>query len=261
MLLLAAMTCVVLTVAILVGLLLKDLALAREWARTTFDDVAKVLRAIPLLAGLMVAVVLAGGAWAYGEARSAAKLEADAIDALYEGARYADPPFRQRLQEAATCYARAVAGPEWDALADGEGSALATRWADAIRRALVEMSPSATGFGVVQAADASRARARSERLLRAEPGVPDVAFGLMLLLLAMTLAGLVYPLPRPKNRWHIASLVTVGGPVRRRHAHDRQPRPAVQRQARARADRDVGGRARDRRGLRPHDQPPPGVTR
>src|SRR5436309_5343011 len=104
-----------LVLAIVVGLTLNYLAGAREDAAQKEDvDVVKVLGATSLLAGLLVAFVLAGASSSYVVARGAVKAEADTVGTLFEAADYVKEPFRRRLQGAAVCYARAVAGPEWD---------------------------------------------------------------------------------------------------------------------------------------------------
>jgi Protein of unknown function (DUF4239) len=176
-------------------------------------DVPRVLGSTALLAGLLIAIVLSGASSSYSAARSAAKAEADTIDTMYESAEYVAQPFRQRLQGAAVCYARAVAGPEWDSMSKGEGSSVPSAWTGTspggIRRTLIKMTPSAVGFGGIQSTDATRGNQRSERLTQAKPSVPNILFAFMIFLLALSLAGLAYSIPARNNLPHKLALGTV----------------------------------------------------
>lgn len=71
---------------------------------------------------LLIAIVLSGAGASYSAARAVASQEANALDNLYESAEYLEQPSRQDVHNAAVCYARAVMGPEWEAMATGDSS-------------------------------------------------------------------------------------------------------------------------------------------
>jgi hypothetical protein len=50
------------------------------------------------------------------------------VDNLFESTEYVPDPERRALQAAIVCYARAVAGPEWAAMGDGETSDVPSAW-------------------------------------------------------------------------------------------------------------------------------------
>ena len=176
-------------------------------------SVLNVLNATGLLAGLLVAIVLSDASSSYSSARKAAKSEADTVDSLYESAEYVDMPARQKIQAAAVCYARAVVGPEWDAMGKGEGSTVPSNWTgsgpNGIRRVLITIGPDAQGWGLIQGGDQTRGGLRSERLTNAKPTVPTILTWFMVVLIGLSLAGLAYSIPRKKNRAHIAALAMV----------------------------------------------------
>lgn len=182
-------------------------------ARTEDASVLNILNATALLAGLLVALVLAGASESYSAARGAAESEADTVDGLYESAEYVDLPARQALQGALVCYARAVAGPEWDAMEKGNSSPVPSNWTGTgpfgIRRTLIDMTPKAEGFGLIQSGDQSRGELRSERLRQAKSTVPNVLSWFMVLLVGISLGGLGYSIPRRKNGAQVAALALV----------------------------------------------------
>ena len=190
---------------------------ANYFSLTKADDegstVQQVLSATALIAAFLLAIVLSGASTSYSSAQKAAKQEADVIDTLYESANYVDMPFRQRIQAAAVCYARAVVGPEWKMLAKGKMSPVPSNWTGTrptgIRAALLEMTPSATGFSLVQSADAQRGGLRSERVAQANPTVPTAVVWFMVVLISLSLAGLAYSVPRTRNVGQMAALGVV----------------------------------------------------
>ncbi len=183
-------------------------------AKEATEAVQSVLGATTLLAAFIVALVLAGTSESYSAASADAKEEADVVDNLFESAEYADQPYRQALQASAVCYARAVVGPDWETMAaTGKRSPVPRNWTSTgrygLRKTLIEMGEGAKGFGLVQSADQRRSELRNDRLIQANPTVPGVLFGLMVLLIAITLGGLAYSIPREKNRAHIVAVVVV----------------------------------------------------
>lgn len=139
----------------------------RRGRDSTDDDtdgasVLNVLEATALLAGLLVAIVLSDASGLLrGSFRS--QVEADTVDALYESAEYVELPARQAIQAAVVCYARAVAGPEWDAMEEGGTSRVPNNWTGTgpfgIRRALIGITPEDQGFVLVQPGDQARGEA------------------------------------------------------------------------------------------------------
>lgn len=180
---------------------------------TAGESVVNVLNATALLAALLVALVLADAGGSYSAARAAAGSEADTIDVLYESAEYVELPARQAIQAAAVCYARAVAGPEWDAMAKGKSSPVPGNWTGTgpfgIRRALIDITPQAQGFDLIRSGDEARGNLRGERLAQARPVVPGVLSGFMVLLVGLSLAGLGYSIPRRRNGAQIVALGVV----------------------------------------------------
>lgn len=172
-----------------------------------------ILGATALLSAFIIALVLAGTAGSYAAASTAAKQEADIVDTLYESAEYIDMPFRKRIHAAAACYARAVAGPEWDMLAVGERSPVPNNWTGTgplgIRRTLIDMGVGAKGFSLVQSADARRGDLRNERIRQASPTVPEPLFWLMIVLVGISLGGLAFGIPRARNIAHLVALAVV----------------------------------------------------
>ena len=70
---------------------------------------------------LFIAFVLALSSQS-SAARNAAADEAATVDNLFEATAYLESArLRVGMQAALVCYARAVEGPDWDAMAKGEG--------------------------------------------------------------------------------------------------------------------------------------------
>jgi RsiW-degrading membrane proteinase PrsW (M82 family) len=186
---------------------------AKDKEPTEGAAVTSVLGATALLAAFIVALVLSGTASSYAAANTASKNEADVVDTLYESAEYVDQPFREKIQAAAACYARAVAGPEWEAMEKGERSPVPNNWTgtgpNGIRRQLIAMGTGAKGFSLVQSADARRGDLRNERVRQSNPTVPDPLFWLMIVLVAISLGSLAFGIPRAGNIPHLVALVVV----------------------------------------------------
>lgn len=173
-------------------------------------SVQNIFVATELLAGLLLAIVLADAGASYGSARAAAKQEADVIDTLYESAEYAEMPFRQQIQADAACYARAVVGPEWKTLAKGKRSPVPNNWTGTrpggLRATFLEMTPEAPAFGLVQGVDVERGSLRSERLTQASPTVPRGLVWFVVVLISLSLGGLAQSIPRTGNRPQLIAL-------------------------------------------------------
>jgi hypothetical protein len=79
----------------------------------------------------------------YDESRAGAEAEATTIVQQVETAQYFDAPARDELTAALVCYARYVAGPEWDRLEDGSLGDDVNPWGAAMFRILKTVEPEA----------------------------------------------------------------------------------------------------------------------
>ncbi len=177
------------------------------------SSVVQILGGTGLLAAFLLGIVLSGAGSSYASADKASKSEADAIDTLFESAAYTEMPFRQKIQAAAACYARAIVGPEFKSLASGKTSPVPSNWTGTrpggIRATLLEMTPDATGFGLIQSTDAQRGNLRSERQVQSNPTVPIAIIWFMVVLIALSLGGLAYSIPRTGNKAQLLAVVVV----------------------------------------------------
>ncbi len=201
----------VIAAAVIIGLCANYFSLSK--AADEGSSVQQVLGGTALIAAFLLAIVLSGASTSYSSAQKAAKQEADVIDTLYESANYVDQPYRQRIQAATVCYARAVVGPEWKTLAKGKTSPVPSNWTGTkpigLRAAFLEMGPSAKGFSLVQSADAQRGGLRSERVAQANPTLPTALIWFMVVLISLSLGGLAYSIPRTKNAGQLGALGVV----------------------------------------------------
>jgi hypothetical protein len=186
-------------------------------------DLVKILNATSLVAGLLAAFVLSGANGSYIDARSAIKQEADAVAELYDSADYVPRPYSHELQAADVCYARAVMGPEWRAMASSETSDVPDNWAGyepgGIHATIVAFTRQTrvfdnldlAGLNALDAAKKSQDALRAERLTQAKPTVAPVLYWLTVLLLAVSLASITHSVSRKKPWAHLAALVFVTG--------------------------------------------------
>ena len=120
---------------------------------------------------------------------------------------------RQAMQASIVCYTRAVAGPEFEAMARGESSSVPSNYTGTgpygLRNMFIELGPSHDLFDKLTSTDAERGDARRERLAQTRPSVPEVVSGFMLLLVGLTIIGLAFSIPRRANVPQIVTLVIV----------------------------------------------------
>jgi hypothetical protein len=113
------------------------------------------------------------------------------VERVYRTAGFLEEPYRRRLQRSALCYTRAVAGPEWKAMADGGQSSLPLEWTgpghNGLRRTFREMGADHVLFGKLTVADQARADSRRTRLTNASPSIPDA----LIVFLVAVIAGVV----------------------------------------------------------------------
>lgn len=154
------------------------------------------------LLALFIAFVLFAAADSYSRAQGAVKSEAAVVTNLMETAEYLPNSERRSLQRSVTCYARAVAGPEWDALRDGsrELSPEPSVWTGTqkygIRRLLLAMGPDHELFETVRSADEARGDARRARITEAAPSIPGIVMAFMITSIALTILFLAMVSPR-----------------------------------------------------------------
>jgi hypothetical protein len=163
------------------------------------------------LLALLIAFVLAGAAQSYQRAKTAAQTEAATVDHIFEAADYLKEPYRERLQRAAICYARAVIGPEWKTMGDnGSSSKAPGNWTgtknQGIRSTLTALGPEHVMFRKLSAADDARGDARGARLVEATPSVPNLMLVFMVGVMAAMIVFLALASPR-LSPFHIAATV------------------------------------------------------
>jgi len=145
------------------------------------------------LLALFLAFVIADVASTYSDAKKATRTEAAVIDDFAHTAAYLKDPYRRKLEGAALCYARAVAGPDWAAMRDGSGgsSTVPGVWTglgpDGLRTTFHELGLSNALFFTLTEADQARADSRRTRLTVASPAVPKLLIAFMLAVIAAVL--------------------------------------------------------------------------
>jgi len=162
------------------------------------------------LLALLIAFVLAGATQSFSRAKTAVQTEASLVDNLFETAEYLKEPQRERLQHATVCYARAVAGPEWETMKTGGSSDVPRNWTgtrnNGIRSTLQALGPDDSLFSALSSADQKRGDARRTRLTEANPTIPGVLMAFMLGVMGTMIVFLAVASPR-LSPFHIAATV------------------------------------------------------
>lgn len=147
----------------------------------------------------------------YKASRDAAALEVGRVLFEYDLAGYYDDDIAQPLQEALTCYTRAVAYQEWSSLADESAPDPAVgTWANQLDKPLSELRTIDNGqpYGTLLSTDKERADGRRLRLAQSRPAVPSELQWLLLGTSALAvLAIATFTLPYASRRVQIGSLV------------------------------------------------------
>jgi hypothetical protein len=174
----------------IVGLALLAGLVANRWVRPFADSEVKGIKLEALVGPIMsltillVAFTLVNVFASYSRATQSASEEARKVDFLFElGGYVPDETIRTDLQSAVTCYAAAVAGPEWDVMDEGRTAPEVSPWTRQIRGTIEQMVASDTPSPVVSSvltADKERGEARSRRLTEARPAVPDLLYVLLI---------------------------------------------------------------------------------
>ena len=112
----------------------------------------------------------------YDESRAGAETEAVTVVQQVETAQYFDAPARDELTAALVCYARYVAGPEWDRLEDGTLGDDVNPWGAAMFQTLKTVEPETasaqTAYDQWFAQTAERQLARQDRVHGAVGVIP-----------------------------------------------------------------------------------------
>ncbi|MCI0686941.1 MAG: DUF4239 domain-containing protein [Sporichthyaceae bacterium] len=160
---------------------------------------------------LFLAFVLVESSGSYGRARAAVSSEAETLDNMSETAGYAPEPRRREMLATTACYARAVVSHEWPAMANGHRSPIADVWTERLLVPFEQLydADELVLFERLVVADGERSVARDRRLAEAVPTTPLVVYWLVVLTLAISLAGFAFSLPRRRNTAHVAMLLVV----------------------------------------------------
>ncbi|MFE1777033.1 hypothetical protein [Streptomyces sp. NPDC059008] len=200
-------TIVIVAAALVLGLaanrLLRRRLPGEEAEALSMRDLVEPLQT---LAVLVLAFVLVMAAESYSKAEDAARVEAAAVDNLYEVADYAGPQTRQQIQAHVVCYARAVLRSEWPSMVEGERSSAPSVWANSFRTDFKAMSQDPR-FDMIVDADQKRHEGRYDRLAQSTPAIPGVIFWFMLITLAVTVIALAFTLPVKRRGTEITTLV------------------------------------------------------
>jgi len=203
---------------VIVGIALAVGLLANRWVRPFADSEVKGIKLEALvgpilsLTVVLIAFTLVNVFASYNRAAQSASDEARKVDFLYElGGYLPDAAIQAELQSGVTCYAAAVAGPEWDVMDQGRTAPEVSPWTRQIRGAIEQISTSETPspvFSAVLTADKERGEARSRRLTEARPAVPALLYGLLIGSAALGVFALAaFTLPYVGRRVQIGVLV------------------------------------------------------
>lgn len=205
----------VLLIALILGLVANQSLRPFFMSDDEGSSIADLLSPLAVLAALFIGLVLADVSTSYSSARESVAREAKLVDNLFETTEYLPNPTRGAMQASIVCYARAVAGPEWETMARGQGSLnrVPSNYTGTgplgLRRMFIELGPSDPLWEKLTSADAERGDARRDRLAQARPSVPGIVSVFMLVLVGLTIAGLGFSIPRAHNLPHVIILIVV----------------------------------------------------
>lgn len=187
----------------------------------TFDnpahDFGSIAAPVVTITALLLSFSLVNVWGSYADAAVKANAEAVAVDYQSDMAHMIpDPVESQELEAVLVCYARSIAGPEWQAMSErGEATAAEVDdWTDRLQEIIGVLGTQKLGTSVVEreiiAADKERATARSQRLTEARVSIPEPITLLLLAAAAVSIIVLAFAyLPLRNRRLHVAALVVV----------------------------------------------------
>lgn len=156
-------------------------------------DIADLFRPMLTLVALLLAFVLVQTFSSFQDASDSASQEATAVLSEAQAARRLTPGSATSIIGELRCYAAAVAGPGWDALAaTRRTSPIAEEANDRVEEALVAASRVADDQAVLDSvfsADNARIAARRNRLSEAQPSVPTLVTVLLVVSVAIIVGG------------------------------------------------------------------------
>jgi hypothetical protein len=201
----------IIVLALITGLICNGLL--RHRAREEALSASDLISPLETLAVLILAFVLVGAADSFGEAENAAAHEALMVDQLFETAEYTPAAYREPLQAATVCYARAVRHHSWPAMRNGTETRVTSTWTGEIRDNFQKLAADGGENGAVLEllvdADQGRAQARQARLTESTPAVPDALYLFMALTLAVTVAAYAYSVRLHDSRVHAVAVVVL----------------------------------------------------
>lgn len=202
---------ILIVVALVAGLLCNRL-LRREDGDDA-PSITDLVSPLETLAVLVLAFVLVGAAESYGAAEDAAASEAATVDHLFETAGYAVAEYREPLQAATVCYARAVTHHSWPAMREGTASSVASIWSTELRTSFQRMAQddrtNDTVFEILVQTDKDRSDARQSRINESTPAIPDIVYWFMALTLAVMVAAYAYSVGTGARRGHTAAVAVL----------------------------------------------------
>lgn len=146
------------------------------------------------LAALVLAFVVVSVYSAFDDAGQQAATEAGAVLSMAEDALLLTPDARNDVLGRLQCYARSVAGPDWQAEAqDGVPSAVADAAADGVTVAVGRAAAdgrNTTAVGAILSDNGTRIQTRIQRFEDGRPSIPTVVWVLLLLTMATMIGGL-----------------------------------------------------------------------
>ncbi len=156
-------------------------------------DVADLFRPLLTLVALLLAFVLVQTFSSFQDASDSASQEATAVLSEAQAARRLTSESAVSIIGALRCYALAVAGPGWDALAATRQTSPVTEEAnDRVEEALLTASEVTADQPVLDSvldADNARIAARRHRLSEAKPSVPTLVTVLLVVSVAIIVGG------------------------------------------------------------------------
>jgi hypothetical protein len=187
----------------------------RRVRRTSTDErlsISDLISPLETLAVLILAFVLVGAADSFGDAEDAAAREALMVDQLFETGDYAPIAYRESLQAATVCYARAVRHYSWPAMQHGTETSVPSTWTAQLRANFRQLAASTDNDVLLELlvdTDRDRAQARQARLSESTPAIPGVLYWLMASTLALTVAAYAYSVRLHGSRGQVASVVVL----------------------------------------------------
>lgn len=184
---------------------------------TTARDFASIAAPIVTVTALLLSFSLVNVWGSYAEATQKASAEAVAVDYQSDMAQVLpDRAKSQELEALVVCYARSIAGPEWQLMGErGESTAPEVDpWTDRLQEAIGALGSQKGGASAVErefiAVDKERGTARSQRLTEARVSLPEPITMLLLVAASTSLIVLAFAyLPARNRRLHLAALVVV----------------------------------------------------